>query len=268
MAKLEESPVAGARGTRRPTVRRGVPHARLRRGWRSASLMAGIATAAIMVEPHNPIQLPGHRALGWLALLFMMRLACGPGWATLVGIASAAGTLAIGRSPNGSVWGVLQYAVAALGVEAFLSPRRRTASPLLLAGAGAAILALVGWITPISNSIVGGASARDVWLSLSAIPAASWGRLLAFDVAFGVAAGLIGLAAARAVSAAALLLPSGTRGQGQIQGLRKAGHGPLLPHSAKAEDSVPGVGCPPDWVTAVQPVGVPPVATGAPPTLG
>jgi hypothetical protein len=178
--------------------------AKLRQGWRSTALLAGVATAAIMAEPHNPIQLPGHRALGWLALLFMMRLAGGPGWATLVGITSAVGTMAIGRSPNGSFWGVLQYVVAGIGVEAFLGMRRqRWPSPVLLAGAGAGILALVGWITPISNSFLGGASARDVWLSLSEIPAASWGRLLAFDVAFGAGAGLIGLALAWGVSWAA-----------------------------------------------------------------
>src|SRR5215467_11737845 len=78
-------------------------------GIRKVAVLAGISTAAIMVQPHTPLGLPGHRALGWLSLLLMMRLVGGTGWATAVGLASAIGTLAIGRSPNGSVWGVLQY---------------------------------------------------------------------------------------------------------------------------------------------------------------
>lgn len=177
------------------------PGRSLRRGWRTVAALAVCSTGAIMIEPHNPIQLPGHRALGWLALLIAMRLVGGPGWAALVGTASAIGTMVIGRSPNGSIWGVLQYAVAGIGVEAFLGIRSsRRPSPALLAGAGAAILALVGWITPVSNSFVGGATPRAVWLSLSQIPAQSWGRLLAFDLAFGAAAGLIGLAVAMAVA--------------------------------------------------------------------
>ena len=57
-----------------------------------------------------------YRALTWLALLFIVRMAGGPGWATGVGLAAAVGTMAIGRSPDGSFWGVLQYVVAGFGV--------------------------------------------------------------------------------------------------------------------------------------------------------
>ena len=173
----------------------------LRQGLRTVVFLAGVSTAAIMVEPHNPIQLPGHRALGWLGLLFMMRLVGGTGWATAVGLASAIGTVAIGRSPNGSFWGVLQYVVAGLGVDAFLAARPRIAtSPLRLAILGAGLLMLVGWITPISNSFVGGATPRDIWVSLTSIHAAGWLRLLGFDAAFGAGAGAIGYGLAWAVA--------------------------------------------------------------------
>src|SRR5438128_10304471 len=63
-----------------------------RRAWRQASggvrkvaVLAGISTAAIMVQPHTPLGLPGHRALGWLSLLLMMRLVGGTGCAPGVG---------------------------------------------------------------------------------------------------------------------------------------------------------------------------------------
>src|SRR5438445_13499214 len=74
-------------------------------------LLAALSTGAIMTQPHLALGLPGHRALTWLALLFIMRMVGGPGWATAVGLASAVGTLAIGRSPAGTFWGVLQYVV-------------------------------------------------------------------------------------------------------------------------------------------------------------
>jgi len=239
------------------------PGRSLRRGWRTVAVLAVCSTGAIMVEPHNPIQLPGHRALGWLALLFAVRLVGGPGWATLVGVASAVGTMAIGRSPNGSVWGVLQYVAGGIGVEAFLGIRsQRRPSPALLAGGGAAILALVGWITPVSNSFVGGATPKAVWLSLSQIPAQSWGRLLAFDVAFGAGAGLIGLAVAIAVAwgvstaAAQRTAAAGGSNVDPDPATAKAnpnpipgpnpvhvhGQGAVAPHRANAEEIVPGVG--------------------------
>ena len=168
-----------------------------RQGFRTAALAAGLSTAAIMVQPHNPIQLPGHRALGWLALLFMMRLLGGAGWASAVGFASTVGTLAIGRSPNGSFWGVLQYVVAGIGVDAFLWARPRLAlSPWRLAALGAGLLMAVGWITPVSNSFVGGASGKEIWLSLSSIQVSGWVRILSYDLVFGAGAGLAGYALA------------------------------------------------------------------------
>src|SRR5437879_9857921 len=57
--------------------------------------LAAICTSAIMLQPHTPLGLPGHRALGWLSLLLVMRLEGGTGWASAVGLASALGTLAI-----------------------------------------------------------------------------------------------------------------------------------------------------------------------------
>ena len=62
------------------------PSALLRRARRQAggSLtkvagLAAICTSAIMVQPHTPLGLPGHRALGWLSLLLVMRLEGGTG---------------------------------------------------------------------------------------------------------------------------------------------------------------------------------------------
>jgi len=162
-------------------------------GIRNVAVLAGISTAAIMVQPHTPLGLPGHRALGWLSLLLVMRLEGGTGWATGVGLASALGTLAIGRSPNGSFWGVMQYVVAGIGVDAFLAARPQLAkNPLHLAGLGALLLLLVGWITPISNSFVAGVSIRGVWVSLSSVGASGWVRLLGSDLGFGAGAGVIG----------------------------------------------------------------------------
>jgi hypothetical protein len=159
--------------------------------------LAAICTSAIMLQPHTPLGLPGHRALGWLSLLLVMRLEGGTGWATAVGLASAVGTLAIGRSPNGSFWGVLQYVVAGIGVDAFLAARPQLAkNPLHLAGLGALLVLLVGWITPISNSFVAGVSLRGIWVSLSSIGASGWVRLLGSDLGFGAGAGVIGYSVA------------------------------------------------------------------------
>lgn len=166
-------------------------------GIRKVAILAGISTAAIMVQPHTPLGLPGHRALGWLSLLLMMRLVGGKGWATGVGLAAALGTLAIGRSPNGSFWGVTQYVVAGIGIDAFLAVRPQLAkNPLYLAGLGALLLALVGWITPISNSFVAGVSLHGIWVSLTSMGASSWGRLLGSDLGFGAGAGVIGYSVA------------------------------------------------------------------------
>jgi hypothetical protein len=168
-------------------------HRQTQGGFRKVAVLAGISTAAIMIQPHTPLGLPGHRALGWLSLLLMMRLVGGTGWATAVGLASAVGTMAIGRSPNGSFWGVMQYVVAGLGIDAFLSVRPQLArNPLGLAALGALLLMLVGWITPISNSFVGGVPLNGIWVSIASVGASGWVRLLSFDLAFGAGAGVIG----------------------------------------------------------------------------
>ena len=185
------------RAIERPVTRRSALLQRARRqAGGSLTKVAGLAaicTSAIMLQPHAPLGLPGHRALGWLSLLLVMRLVGGKGWATGVGLAAAVGTLAIGRSPNGSFWGVLQYAVAGIGIDAFLAARPQLArNPLHLAGLGALLLLLVGWITPISNSFVAGVSIRGVWVSLSSVGASGWVRLLGSDLGFGAGAGVIG----------------------------------------------------------------------------
>ena len=156
-------------------------------------LLAALSTAAIMTQPHLALGLPGHRALTWLALLFIMRMVGGPGWATAVGLASAVGTLAIGRSPDGTFWGVLQYVVAGFGVDAFLWARPALAARAAkMAGLGAAILLAVGWITPLGKSFFGaGADSRTVWLSITDVAPSAWIRLMGFDSLFGAGAGLI-----------------------------------------------------------------------------
>ena len=168
-------------------------------------LLAALSTGAIMTQPHLALGLPGHRALTWLALLFIMRMAGGPGWATGVGLAAAVGTMAIGRSPDGSFWGVLQYVVAGFGVDAFL-----WAKPALAAGAvrmaalGAAILLSVGWITPLGKSFFGGGTdPHTVWLSITDVAPSAWIRLVSFDTVFGAGAGLIAYGLVHGVAAAA-----------------------------------------------------------------
>ncbi|HMC09100.1 MAG TPA: hypothetical protein VKL22_07255, partial [Actinomycetota bacterium] len=160
------------------TKRKGALWASERAGRRlqKVGVLAALSTGAIMTQPHLALGLPGHRALTWLALLFIMRLVGGPGWATAVGLASAVGTLAIGRSPDGSFWGVLQYVVAGFGVDALLWAR-----PALAAGAarmaalGAAILLSVGWITPLGKSFLGaGADPHTVWLSITDVQPSAW----------------------------------------------------------------------------------------------
>jgi len=90
-------------------------------------------------------------------------------------------------------WGVMQYVIAGIGVDAFLAARPQLAkNPLHLAGLGALLLLLVGWITPISNSFVAGVSIRGVWVSLSSMGASGWVHLLGSDLGFGAGAGVIG----------------------------------------------------------------------------
>ena len=206
------------------TKRKGALWASERAGRRlqKVGVLAALSTGAIMTQPHLALGLPGHRALTWLALLFIMRLVGGPGWATGVGLAAAVGTLAIGRSPDGSLWGVLQYVVAGFGVDAFLWVR-----PALAAGAarmaalGAAILLSVGWITPLGKSFFGaGADPHTVWLSITDVQPSAWIRLVGFDTLFGAGAGLIAYGLVHGLSAMAAhrrrrpgegLAPAGSR---------------------------------------------------------
>jgi hypothetical protein len=118
-----------------------------------------------------------------------------------VGLAAAVGTLAIGRSPNGSFWGVLQYVAAGIGIDAFLAVRPQLAkNPLYLAGLGALMLALVGWITPISNSFVGGVPLNGIWVSIASVGGPGWIHLLGSDLGFGAGAGVIAFGLAWALN--------------------------------------------------------------------
>src|SRR2546426_9713563 len=138
------------------TKRNGVLWASEQAGRRlpKVGVLAAASTGAIMTQPHLALGLPGHRALTWLALLFIMRLVGGPGWATGVGLAAAVGTAAIGRSPDGSFWGVLQYVVAGLGGGALFlarpAPAPRAAGG---AGPGAAGPASVGGVPPPGTGV-------------------------------------------------------------------------------------------------------------------
>jgi hypothetical protein len=164
-----------------------------RRRLAKVGLVAATSTAAIMTQPHLALGLPGHRALIWLALLFIMRLVGGTGWATAVGLASAVGTVAIGRSPDGTFWGVLQYVVAGFGIDAVLWVWPALASRAVrMAAVGAGILLAVGWITPLGKGFFGGgADPRTVWLSITDVQPSAWLRLVSFDAVFGLGAGLI-----------------------------------------------------------------------------
>jgi hypothetical protein len=176
-----------------------------RRRLPKVGLLAALSTGAIMTQPHLALGLPGHRALTWLALLFIMRMAGGPGWATAVGLAAAVGTMAIGRSPDGSFWGVLQYVVAGFGVDAFLWAKPALAAGALrMAALGAALLLSVGWITPLGKGFFGGgADVHTVWLSITDVQPSAWVRLVAFDSAFGAGAGLIAYGLIHGVTAVA-----------------------------------------------------------------
>src|SRR2546423_14609 len=78
-------------------------------------------------------------------------------------------------------------------IEAFLAVRPQLAKkPLSLAGLGALLLVLVGWITPISNSFVGGVPLTGIWVSMASVGASGWSHLLSSDLAFGAGAGVIG----------------------------------------------------------------------------
>ncbi len=170
--------------------------------------LSGGSTVAIMEQPHIPLGLPGYRALMWLGLIIAVRLTSGAWWASGVGAASALGTLAIGRSPDG-LWGVMQYVIAALVVDAVLawwpSVTRRVGVMLAL---GAGSLALVGWIAPLGQGFSAGAGVGDLWYALSALGWHAWARLVGFDLLFGIGAAVVGLVLARLLSVSRLLTVS------------------------------------------------------------
>jgi hypothetical protein len=158
-----------------------------------------------MEQPHIPLGLPGYRALMWLGLIVAVRLTSGAGWASGVGVASALGTLAIGRSPDG-IWGVLQYVIAAVIVDAILARwPSATRKPGVVLALGAGSLALVGWVAPLGQGFAAGAGVGDLWYALSSLGWHAWGRLIGFDLLFGTGAAVVGLALARLLSSRGLL---------------------------------------------------------------
>jgi hypothetical protein len=156
-------------------------------------LAAALAcTGGIVFEPHNPIQVPGHRALMWLTLLVAVRLVCGPGWSSAVGLASIAGSMALVHSPHG-LWTVAQYGVAGIGVDAVMTTWPSLAEgPLRLMALGAAVELSVGWIAPLGQSLFGGVGMTTIWQSLQTVGGAALVRLFSLDILFGAGAGLLG----------------------------------------------------------------------------
>lgn len=171
------------------------PASRLKRIWGQPAqkISVGLAcVAGIVAEPHNPIQVPGHRALMWLTLLLVARLACGPGWSTLVGLSAAAGSLALVGSPHG-VWTVAQYGLAGVGIDVLLTAFPGLArTPLRLLAFGAGVELAVGWIAPLGQSVFAGVGPTEIWQSLQSVGWTAALRLFALDAAFGAGAGLIG----------------------------------------------------------------------------
>lgn len=148
------------------------------------------------------MDLPGHRALGWLTILVAVRLLNGRGWAALVGTLSAALVLALGISPDG-VWGVAQYAAAGLLVDLVLRIRPSIASNAFkLAILGALVLLAVGWIAPLGKSIGGGVPLAYLWPSVVAIFGAGLNRLVVLDLVFGASAGVLGWSLCMALKSA------------------------------------------------------------------
>lgn len=167
---------------------------RARRAWSRPAQKVAMALgccAGIVAEPHNPIQVPGHRAIMWLTLLLAARLFCGPGWSTAVGAAAMGGALLLARSPHG-VWTVAQYGIAGILLDGLLAGAQRLAeTPLRLMALGAGVEVAVGWIAPLGQSLVGGVGLGTVWRSAQAVGAGAFLRLFALDAAFGAGAGLL-----------------------------------------------------------------------------
>ena len=137
-----------------------------------------------------------------------------PGRAAFVGVFSAAVVLVTGISPNG-LWGVAQYAIAGVLLDAALTIRPSIGSrAVYMALLGATVLLAVGWIAPLGRSMTGGIPMTEIWPSVVSFAGAGLSRLFVLDIVFGATAGLMSFGLARA------LMPS----------RRPAGNAPELPH--------------------------------------
>jgi hypothetical protein len=149
-----------------------------------------------------PLGLPGHRALGWLTVLILVRLIAGRGSSALVGLVGAVAVLALGISPDG-VWGVADYAIAGVLVDATLTARPAVArSAVKLPVLGAIVLLAVGWIAPLGQSMSGGVPMAELWPSVVAIAGTGLSRLVVLDLCFGALAGAMAWAVAFAIGRA------------------------------------------------------------------
>jgi hypothetical protein len=164
----------------------------------------GLATSGVVFFAawKVPLGLPGHRALGWLTMLIAARLIAGPGWGMLVGAFSAAIVLGAGISPDG-VWGVAQYAIAGVLIDATLAVRPALAGRALTLGAlGGIVLLAVGWIAPLGKSLTGGVPLADLWPSVVSVAGVGLSRLVTLDLVFGAAAGAMAWGLATVVNRA------------------------------------------------------------------
>lgn len=189
---------------RRPAARSRTRHTGNFAGMMQQRYQRGIVNAVgvggvwIFAAWKVPMGLPGHRALGWLTMLLLVRLMAGPGRAAFVGCFAAALVLVTGISPNG-IWGVAQYAIAGILIETALLIRPSiTRNAVSMAVFGALVLLAVGWIAPLGRSMTGGIPMTEVWPSLVSMFGASLSRLFLLDLAFGASAGLMSYGLVRA----------------------------------------------------------------------
>ncbi len=135
-------------------------------------------------------------------MLLLVRLLAGPGRAAFVGVFSAALVLVTGISPNG-LWGVAQYAIAGVLLDAALTIRPSIGSrAVYMALLGATVLLAVGWIAPLGRSMTGGIPMTEIWPSVVSVAGAGLSRLFVLDIVFGATAGLMSFGLARALTRA------------------------------------------------------------------
>lgn len=183
---------AASDGRRASRRRRGQTESLLSGRWqRCAAGGFGVAGVIAFASWKIPMGLPGHRALGWLTVLLLVRLIAGPRWSTIVGVVGAASVLALGISPDG-IYGVADYAIAGILIDLTLAVRPGIAqSALKLALLGAIVLLAVGWIAPLGRSLTGGVPLAYLWPSLVSAFGAGLSRLVVLDLVFGAAAGVM-----------------------------------------------------------------------------